>query len=59
MNLYCFKCSKFTNKNEIKIKREIDGKINLYSNCINCGFNKFQNIGEEEISDILKSLNCI
>ena len=41
MNLYYIKCLKFTNNCNIKIKREIDGKINLYSPCIDCGFEKF------------------
>ena len=32
MNLYCFKCSKFTNNNNnIKITHEIDRKNNPYS----------------------------
>lgn len=32
------RCSKFTNnKNNIKIKRAIDRKINLYSHCVYCG----------------------
>ena len=29
MNLYCVKCSKFTNNSNIKIKCEIDGKNNI------------------------------
>ena len=28
-DLYC-KCKKFTNKNDVKVKIQIDGKINLY-----------------------------
>ena len=30
MNLCCLKYTKFTNNHDIKIKHEIDGKINLY-----------------------------
>ena len=43
MNLYCIKC---TNNNDIK-KREINGKISLYSCCINRGFKKFVTVYEE------------
>ena len=28
----------------IKLKREIDGKISLYSHCIGCAFKKFATI---------------
>ena len=31
MNPYCSKCSNSSNDNDIKIKSEINGKINLYS----------------------------
>ena len=31
MNLHCIKCSKFANNNDIKIKRERDEKMNIYS----------------------------
>ena len=41
MNLYSIKCSKFTNNKNIKIKREIHRKINLYAYCNECGFKKF------------------
>ena len=55
MNLYCIKCSKFTNKiNNIKIKREIDRKVKLYFHCIGFGLKKFKNIDKEELSDLLK-----
>ena len=30
----------FTKNKNFKMKLEIDGKINLYSNCIDCGFKK-------------------
>ena len=35
-------CPKFTKNNNIKIKPEADGKINLFSCCIDCGFKKFK-----------------
>ena len=39
MNLYCIRFSKFkNNKNNIKMKPTIDGKIYLYSHCIDDGF---------------------
>ena len=45
MNLYCIKCLKFTNINNIKIKREINGKI-IYSYCVNYGFKKSETINK-------------
>ena len=38
MNFYCIKYLKFTHDKNTKIKDEIDGKTNLYSHCIECGF---------------------
>lgn len=38
----------------IKIKHEIDGKINFYSRCIYCGFKKLETIEEEELINLLK-----
>ena len=35
-------------------KRKIDGYINLYSHCINCGCKTFESIDEEELTDVLK-----
>ena len=37
-------------KRDIAAKREIDGKINLYSCCSNCGFQRFESNDEEELS---------
>ena len=54
MSLYCINCSNFANKNGMKIKREINGKMNHYS-----FFKKFETIDKEEINDLLKSLNYI
>ena len=52
MNFYSIKCSNFTHKSNIKIKRETDGKINLYSYCVNCGFKTFKTIDKKkELSD--------
>ena len=53
----CFKCLKFTKSNDIKIKREMDVNINLYSHCIDCGFENFEAIRKEDLSGLLKILN--
>ena len=50
--LLYIKRTKFTNNNDC----EIDGKTNLYSYCIDCGFKKLETIDKEEVSDLLKSL---
>ena len=39
---YCIKYAKITNNSGIKIKREIDGKINLWFYCINGCFEKLE-----------------
>ena len=52
MNLYSIKCLMFTRNRNIKIKREIDGKDNFYSHCIDCGFKKCKTIDEKELSDL-------
>ena len=51
INLYCINCSIFT---KITVKRNIDGKINLYSRCIDHSFKDFETAGEEEFSGVLK-----
>ena len=53
----CFKSLKFTKSNDIKIKREMDVNINLYSHCIDCGFEHFEAIHKEDLSGLLKILN--
>ena len=59
MILYCIKCLMLTKSRNIKIKRKIDGKINLYFCCIDSGFKKFETIDEEKLSYSLKGLiNC-
>ena len=37
INLYCIKCSTFSKDNNIKIKHKVDGKINIFSHCIDYG----------------------
>ena len=54
---YCMKCLKFTNSNNIKIKREIDEKINLSSQCTDCIFIRFETIDRKELSDLLKTIS--
>ena len=44
MNLDYIKCLKFTNTNNINIKHEIDGKIHIYSCCVNYSFKKSETI---------------
>ena len=46
----------FKKSRNIRIKYNIDGKTNLYSFCINCGFKKFESIDEEELSYLLETL---
>ena len=31
MNFYCIKCSKFTENNNLKVKRKIDDQISFYA----------------------------
>ena len=50
MNLYKIKYLIFRKNINIKVKRKNNGKINLYSHCIDCGFNKFEIIDKEELS---------
>ena len=45
----------YENRN-IKIRRKIDGKINLYSLCTDCSFKLFENVDEEELSYLFKGL---
>ena len=47
MNLYCIKCLTFTKNNNIQVKHEIDGKINIYSGYAGCGFKKLLTIDEK------------
>ena len=56
MNLYCIECTENWN---IKIKREKDGKINMYFRCVACGFKIFETIHQEELNNLLKGLNYI
>ena len=41
-------------KDDIKIKREVDGKIDLYSDCFNCNFERFIAINKEELSGLFE-----
>ena len=56
MNLYCIKCLIFTKNNNIKVKHEIDRKINIYFCCNDYSFQKFATIDKEGLSDLLKGL---
>ena len=46
----------FTKNNKIKVKRQIDGKISIFSSCFGCGSKTFAAIDKEELSDLLKDL---
>ena len=52
MNVYCIKCLMFSENKNIKVKRKIDGKINIYSRCNDCSFKKFPAIDKEKLSDL-------
>ena len=56
MNLYRVKCLMFTKSYNTKVKRKIDGKMNLYFHCNDCGFKNFVTIDKKELSDLLKDL---
>ena len=47
MYLYCIKFLKFTNNNDIKIKRETDAKIIIYFYHNNYGFKTFETADKE------------
>ena len=46
----------FTKNRNVKIKCEIDGKINLYYVSVDCDFKKFEIIDEKEVSYLLEGL---
>ena len=54
MSFYCIKFSMFGKLSHIKIKRKIDGKINLYYRCIDCIFKELETRDKEKPSDLLK-----
>ena len=41
-------------KDDFKIKSEVDGKIDLYSDCFNCNFEKIRTIDKEELSGLFE-----
>ena len=45
---------KIHKNSSIEVKREIDGKINLYSRCIDCIFKKIETVNENKLNDLLK-----
>ena len=45
-----------TKNRNIKIKREGDGKINLFVCCTDCGFKKLKAIDEEELGYLIEVL---
>ena len=55
MNIYCIRYV-LKKYNNIKIKRKIDGKMNLYHRCIDCGFKNCATTDERKIIDLLKEV---
>ena len=55
MNIYCIRYV-LKKYNNIKIKRKIDGKMNLYPRCIDCGFKNCATTDERKIIDLLKEV---
>ena len=56
MSLYCVKCLIFTKNSNIKIKRKIDGKNNLYCQCIDYGSKNLETTYAEKRCHLLKGL---
>ena len=53
MKRYCIKCPKFRKSNKIKIKLEINGKINLYFRFLDYDFKKLETFDKEELGNVL------
>ena len=51
---YYKKCLKFQNENDIKTKREVDGKVNLCSYYFKCNLKKFETTDKEDLSGLLE-----
>ena len=45
---------KIHKNSSIEVKREIDGKINFYSRCIDCVLKKIETVNENKLNDLLK-----
>ena len=45
---------KIHKNSSIEVKREIDGKINFYSHCIDCVLKKIETVNENKLNDLLK-----
>lgn len=47
---------KVSSNSNITIKLQIDGRINLYCYCVDCGSKKVKTIDKEELRDLLKTI---
>ena len=56
MNFYSIKCLKFTKNNNIKVKREINGKMEIDSHFNDCSFKKIATIYKGKLITLLKYL---
>ena len=45
---------KIHKNSSIEVKREIDGKTNFYSRCIDCVLKKIETVNENKLNDLLK-----
>ena len=58
INLFCIKYQKITNnRNNNRIKQELDGKVRLYSECIDLRFKNIGSIYKEDLDYLLEELS--
>ena len=58
INLFCIKYQKITNnRNNNRIKQELDGKVRLYSACIDLRFKNIVSIYKEDLDYLLEELS--
>ena len=58
INLFCTKYQKITNnRNNNRIKQELDGKVRLYSECIDLRFKNIVSIYKEDLDYLLEELS--
>lgn len=58
INLFCIKYQKITNnRNNNRIKQKLDGKVRLYSGCIDLRFKNIVSIYKEDLDYLLEELS--
>ena len=58
INLFCIKYQKITNnRNNNRIKQELDGKVRLYSECIDLRLKNIMSIYKEDLDYLLEELS--